>query len=210
MYCLHLLNKNDPPYATSTKEYFFDDLETFQKKSGVIQSWTIQKKLDLNAIRWNCPVLLEDSKARVIEEKACTMEDRDIIIYNRYQFPCFYHVYHMDIILRKIQFQNQYYKVGSFSIEGMYDMDLFDNQHPITKVKVWGNPMVHVFYTPRDLTYPKEKEMEYCKKDRFSSIAFGCLAYYESQKEMLDDSLEAELSKETLCRLLEDIPGEAG
>lgn len=72
--------------------------------------------------------------------------------------------------------------------------------------------MVEVNYAKRepDHTYDFEKEVNYCKKDQFSSIASGCLCIYESEDEMWNDKLETILSVNTNSPLLEDIPGEAG
>lgn len=212
MYCLIVLNRNAPAFCTHYKKYFFEDLDTVKKKCTEYKIADAQIEFDFSKLSGETPVLLEDKDAEIIEERNYVIENDFITLFNAYFWKSLYHVEHMNVKISKIKFKDKYYKIGSFNIHGMWEIKKLGDSMSVSDVTVWGNPMIEINYAKRDpdYTYDFSKEVNYCKEDRFSSIASGCLLEYRFEEEMLNDKLETKLSENTIATLLEDIPGEAG
>ena len=212
MYCLIVLNRNSPPFCTDDKEYFFEDLDTVKKKCKEYKIGDVQKEIDFSELGGETPVLLEDKDAEIIEERSYVIENDFITLFNGYFWASLYRVDHMDVKISKLKFKDKYYKIGSFNIHGMCKIRKRGDSMIVSDVTVWGNPMVETNYAKRHpaYTYDFAQEINYCKQDRFSSIASGCLWIYKSENDMRNDILETKLSEDTISALLEDIPGEAG
>ena len=212
MYCLIVLNRNVPAFCTYDKKYFFLELDTVKQKCKKYKIGNVMEEFDSSKLRDKTPVLLEDKDAEIIEERNYVIENDFITLFNAFFWPSRYHVERMDVKISKIKFKDRYYKIGSYNIRGMWEIQERGDSIVASDVTVWGNPMVEINYAKRDpdYTYDFEREINYCKEDRFSSIASGCLCEYESEDEMRNDKLETILSENTISELLEDIPGEAG
>lgn len=137
MYCLIVLNRNVPAFCTYSKNYFFEDLDEVKKKCKEYKIGNVVKDHDFSELGDKTPVLLEDKDANIIEQRNYVIEDDFIILVNGFFWPSLYHVGHMDVNISKIKFKDRYYKIGSYSIHGMWEINELGDSIIASDVTLW-------------------------------------------------------------------------
>ena len=225
MYKITLYNYNCIPCASGVISVFVDDIDDFYNKwvHGVInnesqidrfnrsRSGEIVTDYYDNSPEFN--IVQQDETAKIHNEFMYTIKDKWLNLYNSYMTLYKAHFDELNIYIRYIEYNGNYYKLESYNATGCCrkfgDLRDIDN---------FGNHFIQLSCKPKyfDSLSIEEREGKQRNLDEFSSdtleaFVWYIVAEYKTIDKMYKDiKHKRKLNKSEIIDLMRDIPGEAG
>ena len=230
MYKITLYNLNCSPICDGTIFWFVEDLEQFEKKWLPLQAAhgvsTIERYYRSKLGEMVTDYYSDDPKlnivqkvdSEIISEKAYIYTDKEINLVNAYGCDSKILFDRLEIKLRVIRVNDEYFLVGKYIGNGCKRVELgwnrwYDIEVQFSQMDFWGNPIAE--YNARDINWD-----DWDKKDRYKDFYTNDKEFYKHEsietfvwlpiKEVYEDYKIEELTEEEYMILMADIVGEAG
>lgn len=230
MYKITLYDYNCSPICSGTRFWFVEDLEEFEKKWLPLQSIhgvsTIERyyRSKLGEIVTDYyshdPELniVQKVDSEVISEKEYTYTDKEICLVNTYGFATKVLFDSLEITLRVVKENNEYYLAGQYIGNGCRRVERnwnrwYNKEVQYCQMGFYGNPVAE--YYRRDINWD-----DWDKSDCYKDFYTNDKDFYKHErvktfvwlpiKKVSEDYCIEELTEEEFRVLMADIVGEAG
>jgi len=227
MYKITLFDCDLVSWCSGVERYFTDSLEEFEKhwmlladdeeeknrflrsKQGEIVTDYYSDSPDLNIVQM-------DEKAQILKERQLDFENWKFKLANAYEWESQYFVKKAIFDIRYIKFQDEYYCVGKYRLEGVCRKHE-DYENRWSECYCFGNPVLlktckkqerERWQVPGKDFYRSDFEREEFAEDIMEAYCWIVIRRIEADK--LAKVMEEEITEELLTRLMRDIPGEGG
>lgn len=220
MYKITLYDWNCPSCYSGTISVFVDDLNEFERhwipkmkgNKEVVDRYLRSKAGELvtdyhktnNDAELN--IVQEDKLAKVLRYKNYERHNTYVTLANAYDYTNKWYFRTLRIFIRYIRYNNEYFKVASFSSDGgctKYGSDYM-------AVYNSGNPFIKLRNNKRDRHNTINSKNSFMN-DKADLFVWKILNKFNSLDELLDNANKNKrLSQEEIIILMSDIPGDAG
>jgi hypothetical protein len=186
-----LQDANVPAFCTVDTMYFTFDIDEFKEKVNNIN-------FDNDFWYSNLDYKIKSGKIEIFEEKIFTLNNKEISILNSWNYETIYKIKEAIFTVKSIKFENKYYLLGSFTINGIASLNFEDKWK---NIKVYGNPI----YSINNKTKGCYDNFLMFSENSIESISEKVLKVAD-RKILCPPELSQSLMQMILC----DLPGEAG
>ena len=182
--------------------------------------------------------IVQQGTSRIYVEQKFVLYDKEMNVQNFYGYTCVFYSKKLEITFRWICFQGEYYRIAKYLAAGICEIDdglyrtvecrgncVLENNIPFkTKYRFIYADLrrqglldnytdeelddVKRFLDPR-YTTPEEATLDAFRDNSVQSICYVTNKYFETEKDLMADSSQFEVTDEVIDRLLCDIVGDA-
>lgn len=219
MYKITLNDNNYGAFISGVTSFFVDDIESFELKW--LNNPKVSKQTKENYLKSKKGILISDyyvttkdtnifqrdPNAKVLKSYSFRFEEKEFEVHNFYEYKTVLYCKKAEVKYRKIRFDDNYYLIGCYRLEGVCRFDEFTNDWK--ECYNWGNQILNIKHQS-DLLKNNHVygSKEIYNNDIVETICWVTVACSKKENDLPNES--DLISKEILDNLLIDIVGEGG